>query len=174
MWPQDGRPVLVCAGSRHPMTARQLERTRDHEDMVLLTLDPNAQRRQERLLAEIGPHLAFGHNVAITTTFSRYVEGQGGAVSGLLGRLTSMALDAFRVAGLVLTGGDVAWAVCGALQAEAIAIVGEVQPGVPAGMLLGGPHAGLRVVTKAGGFGDENAILHSIEYIQGRQVEDDR
>jgi len=49
-------------------------------------------------------------------------------------------------------------------------IVDEVQPGVPRGTLLGGRCDGLRVVTKAGGFGDEGAIMRAIKMIQGSAI----
>ena len=38
-------------------------------------------------------------------------------------------------------------------------------PGVPAGRVLGGDHEGLRVVTKAGGFGDDYATIRVMNYL---------
>ncbi|WP_123535698.1 four-carbon acid sugar kinase family protein [Halosimplex salinum] len=67
-------------------------------------------------------------------------------------------------AGLFLTGGDVAGAVLDALAADAIELTGEsVADGVPAGRIATGPAAGTRVVTKAGGFGDERVIFNCLD-----------
>nr|MDA8217235.1 hypothetical protein [Dehalococcoidales bacterium] len=71
-------------------------------------------------------------------------------------------------AGMVLTGGDTAVALCKALGVGALAIEGEVEPGVPYGRLLEGPLAGLLVVTKAGGFGSPEAIAKAISFIRGK------
>jgi uncharacterized protein YgbK (DUF1537 family) len=73
-----------------------------------------------------------------------------------------------RVAGVVVTGGDGARALCHALQATSFRIEGEVASGVPVGRLIGGPMNGLSFVTKAGGFGDANTLLKSVHAIQDR------
>jgi uncharacterized protein YgbK (DUF1537 family) len=57
---------------------------------------------------------------------------------------------------LVLTGGDTAVRVAGALGATGILLEGEVEVGVPLGALIG-PRP-YRVVTKAGGFGDPDTL----------------
>jgi uncharacterized protein YgbK (DUF1537 family) len=57
---------------------------------------------------------------------------------------------------LVLTGGDTAVRVSGALGATGIFLEGEIDTGVPVGTLVG-PRP-YRVVTKAGGFGGPDAL----------------
>ena len=71
-----------------------------------------------------------------------------------------------KFAGLFLSGGDIAVEVCRRLSVVAISVLGEVEPGVPAGELVGGPGEGMRVVTKAGGFGTEEALVKSIAYLE--------
>ena len=44
-------------------------------------------------------------------------------------------------------------------------LTGEVQPGIGAGSLIGGARPGLRVATKAGGFGGEDALAAAIGYL---------
>jgi D-threonate/D-erythronate kinase len=166
-WSNDSRPVLVCAGSRHPTTARQLEHARDAGRVTLLEIDPEVRSNDERLSHTAISLLRAGRTVAICSTFTPYAAGRGAAIADMLGQISSTIVRHVAVAGLVLTGGDVARAVCQALGIEAIIIVGEVQPGVPAGWLQGGALPERRVVTKAGGFGNEDAILRSIQYIQG-------
>jgi uncharacterized protein YgbK (DUF1537 family) len=62
-----------------------------------------------------------------------------------------------------LTGGETAYSVCRALGSAAIALAGELEPGVPVGVLLDGPYGGLTVVTKAGGFGDPETLQRLYE-----------
>jgi len=75
-------------------------------------------------------------------------------------------LDIRKFAGLFLSGGDIAVEVCRRLAASAIRVHGEVEPGVPAAELVGGQGQGMRVVTKAGGFGTEEALIESILYLE--------
>ena len=62
----------------------------------------------------------------------------------------------------MLTGGDTALAVCRALGASALWLDGEIERGMPRGRLADGPHEGLSVVTKAGGFGGGDALLRAV------------
>lgn len=166
-WPPDGRPVLVVAGSHHRATARQLQRAASDGSLHLVCLSPEDEWAK-LLQAEVIPKLNHGHHVALTTTFSEHQSGKEKVIAETLAKMATEALAHSSVAGLVLTGGDIAWALCQALEADAVQLFDEVEAGVPAGVLLGGTAHGLRVVTKAGGFGDEMTILRGIEYIQGR------
>ncbi len=70
------------------------------------------------------------------------------------------------IAGVVVTGGDGARAVVEALGATGIALRDEVAAGVPIGTLVGGRAEGLPVVTKAGGFGAEDVLVHAVQAVQ--------
>jgi len=74
------------------------------------------------------------------------------------------------LAGLFLTGGETAVSSCRALQATGIEILQEVVPGIPLGRIIGGPFQGLRVITKAGAFGDDYAIIEAMKIFEiGRE-----
>jgi uncharacterized protein YgbK (DUF1537 family) len=73
------------------------------------------------------------------------------------------------ISGVVVTGGDGARALVDALDASAINLRDEVVTGVPIGTLVGGPADGLAVVTKAGGFGDDNALVQAVESVRYRR-----
>ena len=77
-------------------------------------------------------------------------------------------LVSLKPAGLFLTGGDTAIAVCRALDVNAIEILAEVSAGIPLGRLSGGISPGLPVVTKAGAFGGETAIVDAVKVLKGR------
>ncbi|CRE33338.1 Uncharacterized protein conserved in bacteria [Bordetella pertussis] len=64
---------------------------------------------------------------------------------------------------MVATGGDGASAVLAALQASGIALVDEL------GTLTGGQAAGLPVVTKAGGFGEQDVLIRAAQAIRERR-----
>ena len=68
---------------------------------------------------------------------------------------------------LILTGGETAQAVCHALQATGVQIIGEPESGIPYGRLIGGTAPGLSVVTKAGGFGQPDSLINLIDFLVG-------
>jgi len=165
-WEPQAGPVLVVAGSRHPAAARQLQEAQEERGLHLvhLVLDESEGgawwSQASRVLAE-------GRHVALTTTFSPYRPGGETRAAALLARAAAVVCASVQILGLILTGGDTADAVCAAMDMTAVRVLGEVQPGIPAASGTGGQGDGLRLVTKAGGFGDERAIVDSIDFIQG-------
>ncbi|MFJ1100938.1 D-threonate kinase, partial [Bordetella bronchiseptica] len=91
------------------------------------------------------------------------------SVARRLGELAARLVLAHGAAGVVATGGDGASAVLAALQASGIALVDEVTGGVPLGTLTGGQAAGLPVVTKAGGFGEQDVLIRAAQAIRERR-----
>jgi uncharacterized protein YgbK (DUF1537 family) len=73
-----------------------------------------------------------------------------------LAQAGSQLIQEGRISGIVATGGDTANALCTALGAQALEILGEVEAGIPIMRVLG--TASLPLVTKAGGFGSLAAI----------------
>lgn len=64
---------------------------------------------------------------------------------------------------LVLVGGDGAAQTLLALGATGVRVSDALVEGVPVGTIVGGPHAGLAVATKAGGFGNEQTLTQIID-----------
>lgn len=84
-------------------------------------------------------------------------------------RFGSLAADLsarHELSGFVVTGGDGARALTAALDVRAIALTGEVAPGIPLGTLSGGPRHGRAIVTKAGGFGSPTALLEAADAVR--------
>ena len=63
-----------------------------------------------------------------------------------------------------LVGGDGARAVLRRLGARALAVRDAAVEGAPMMTIVGGPHDGLAVWTKAGGFGDSETLLRILEH----------
>ena len=77
-------------------------------------------------------------------------------------------LDALKnpaIRGLALSGGDTAFAILSALGTTGIKLEREVVPGIPHGRLIGGLANGTAVVTKAGGFGGEDALAAVTDFL---------
>ena len=159
-----GRPalgsgrVLVVAGSRSPLSDLQLA------TLPLLEFDPDHTAEESiaaRLLAASGP-------VAGVRALGAIHPGAGPAVADALGRIARRALEGGGYDSIYTTGGDVTVAVCRALEASAIELLGEVLPLASYGRLSGGPFNGLAIVTKGGLVGGTNAAMACVTYLQQR------
>jgi len=91
------------------------------------------------------------------------------AIAETLGGIAASALAGSGVAphdvALILTGGDTAMAVLAPLGIEGIEIGGELLKGIMAGRVKGGFFSGARVVTKAGAFGKDDALLRVVRLL---------
>lgn len=184
-----GGCVLIIAGSASETTRAQLDACGEIEGLVEIRVESQAiakgeqdeQEELKRVRRLLQAAVCEADVVAFTLTASRHeIEstktlaaargfGTGEIESYLahtLARLTAEMLNGgATVKGLVLTGGTTAKLVVSELQADAIEILEEIEPGIPLGR-VSGTHD-LLVVTKAGGFGGPKAIFGSVERIAG-------
>lgn len=157
----DGRPVVVVAGSVHPVTVAQVAALAA-SGVAHLAIDPRRpdtwpdDAALDRVLASPPVALSLHEGIPEGGLPSDWVAGAVrllDRVAGALGR--RLAGDAGTA--LVVTGGETAQCVLWGLGATAIDVTGEVLPGVPTGRLhLRG--RSVPVVTKSGGFGGPDAL----------------
>lgn len=169
-------PLLVVAGSRNDVTAAQLRKAMAALELAViepevqhLVAEDEAERAGEvaRVAAAAGQSLAAGRPTLVTTCFGAIVPGGSLPIAVGLGEIARSIMSEHPVGGLFLTGGDIAFQVCCALSGQALKPVAEVVPGLPASLLSGGAWDGLRIVTKAGGFGKKDAIVVGCHYLIG-------
>lgn len=179
-----GKGVFVLAGSVSAVTVRQISYLQKMLKVQIIDLTPcllsSTPEDRETLLSGIvektrGP-LENGRDVVVRCSPSPNATVESAkrvstiefesrffnAVRTLVKAVVAMG----HIAGLVLTGGDTAFTACQALNVTATEIVDEVQPGVPAVKFIGGIGDGLRVVTKAGAFGEEDALVAAVKYLR--------
>lgn len=183
-----GFPALVIAGSVSEVLRRQVAVLRREGAAVIsvnaaaiLTGDDQATAETLRVREEARVALALGRDaVVLTASAPQDVDRAlaAGAVAGLDGRAvverltralgqTGAELARTRLAGgMVLTGGDTAAGVCRYLGTMGILVQAEVAPGIPFGRLQGGDLPDLPVITKAGAFGEENALVQSVQFLK--------
>jgi uncharacterized protein YgbK (DUF1537 family) len=159
-------PVLVVAGSRHEATARQIRVLRESGVPIVRPgqslIDDPATDLNDTVI-EVATHLAAGRSAVLTTLGLAPCPLGGHAVATRLAQIVAAPEVSSQVAGLVVTGGDVAAAVSMAPGAKALWLEGEITPGLPRGVIEGGRLHSSRIATKAGSFGDENALLACID-----------
>ncbi|WP_321799550.1 four-carbon acid sugar kinase family protein [Caballeronia sp. J97] len=123
-------PAVLRDGARHPQWQTWTERIGD------------AVRRKEDAIVRIGRDDAFD-------------PAEGALLSGALAALVAPHFD--RLGGLIATGGETARAMLAAAKVGSLELVREIEAGVALGRPSNG--AGPSIVTKAGAFGSEHALL---------------
>jgi uncharacterized protein YgbK (DUF1537 family) len=167
-----GEGILAVSASYHPSTRSQVEFLRQKGFTVLeIPLDVALGKKASgEILQRI--YQAREQNkvcLVLTLPLMPRIVGEENRLAQGLAKLVCAACQQKAPAGMVLTGGDAAAAVCRELGVEALRLGGEVQPGIPWGILEGGMLPGSRVVTKSGGFGDETALWSCCQFLEKMQ-----
>jgi uncharacterized protein YgbK (DUF1537 family) len=177
-------PALGVVGSVAPETLAQLDAVPDEG---IVALDPRAvvtdtqtsvDRAVERAVGRLGSNettvvtaatdgadvettLAAGREAGLSESQTRTrVES---ALASVAARVHSRA----EPSGLFATGGAVARATLDELDADGVTLSGRsVETGIPLGVVDGGDAVGTPVVTKAGGFGSETAIVNALRVLE--------
>lgn len=90
----------------------------------------------------------------------------GEYVRVMMGKMVREILLEVPVAGLFVTGGDTALGVLENLEAEGAWIMAEVLTGIPQVKVEGGLKDGLKMITKAGAFGQKDAIAFAMRKLK--------
>lgn len=182
--------VLTVAGSVNQVTQKQVEYLANQADILVISMaskelliDSGLEEEKDRLRTLVQAALAQEKDIVLCTAQSKVdVEKalEQGAKIGLnnkevaekiarnVGEITAFLINHFALRSVVLTGGDIAIATYNALGLQGIKIQAEVLPGIPYGIVDTGEYQGLRLITKAGAFGDKNALFKSIKFLKGQ------
>jgi len=160
--------LLIIVGSNNTRSREQLKMVRNNISVNIINLETENLYRNggyheetDRLLCAAGK-LAKGP-IIISSTFSQYIPDVHETISRILAIFTRKFLKQKDFDGLFITGGDTAMAICNELSVSAIKLHGEMDIGIPFGEMVSGPAHGLTIITKAGGFGKNDAILKVLQ-----------
>jgi uncharacterized protein YgbK (DUF1537 family) len=184
-----GECVVVIAGSVSEVTAQQIHTAAKTLNVKVVTIDVHRILRGEeagslevaRVVDEAEKAFHVGRDVIIRLAESLSAleeakeSGRGLGLTDremrtqmghILGRTSQAIMKRGNVCGMVVTGGETAFNVYTALDVLEVRVEEEVLPGIPVVTIVGGSACGTRVVTKAGAFGDEDALVTAIEYLR--------
>ena len=158
-------PALVVAGSRHAATLDQIASLEDAGATVFSLLEEDLRTCAWLLHSGAAcDGLKAGQNVVLCARDLSAMPGEEQRIAEALAVWCAEVLAALEhpPALLALTGGDTASAVCRVVGCTQIQLVDEAGPGLALGVMLDGESAGVRVLTKAGGFGQRQALVRAI------------
>lgn len=183
-------PLLAIAGSATELTQAQLQRVLGERPTTLVRPVPRAEDSAvpdvEATAAEVSAAVRRARAGEIVLLASvvhpedvrELSDEESDALPEALGRIAARviaaadgpgtgAADTAVIGGLYTTGGDITTSVLAALGAVGMEIDEEVVPLAAAGALVGGPWAGLPIVTKGGLVGDAGTALACLDHLSG-------
>ncbi len=161
---RSGGPVIVGAGSLQDATRRQVARAlrlRLFGDVAVRMedIDGGWDRALDRTVAAARRVLGDGRYPLFRTVAPENpVSGDDSAARFIAAGIRTVA-EEHDPDGLILTGGDTAVAAASAFDIRRITLVREIMPGIPLGLWHRSGLPPLPVITKAGGFGPEDAFI---------------
>ena len=174
--------ILTVSGSVSSITHQQLRQVEQRNipafqlnKSLVTSDDPEAQKKRKELSKKIANSLSEKHAMIRTTSEILSTDDSTGLpihlkITKILASIALLAMEESKVdvhdLVLILTGGDTAQSVINILGAEGVEIEGELLEGIVKGHLIGGEWGGLTIITKAGGFGKEDALKKIIEIIE--------
>lgn len=169
------RRVLVVVGSMNEVSRKQIQSLENEPGVESVEISATALTEKdkdpiEEASRKASEALLNGESVALYSSdedlpgeLSERADGH--VVEGLANIVAGLSEGGLFDA-LVLTGGDTAVHVSRELGAQGIMLEGEIEPGVATGTLIG-PRP-YRVITKAGGFGNPETLLHALHTLKGK------
>ena len=179
-------PVLTVVGSVNPKNAHQVEKLlEDGGAKELLVswqvLMGGESNRVNALLSEAIELLGGGRDVVIRTSRDAknvelsITEGKKAGLSRAeiadriaigLQRFVMDVLGSVKIGGLAVTGGATALKLLSETGCRGIEVFREIEPGVPLGQVVGGDLDGLKIITKAGGFGSPDVFRLGLDVLK--------
>ncbi|MDK2986240.1 MAG: D-threonate/D-erythronate kinase [Clostridia bacterium] len=179
------RSVLVIAGTFNRITSDQIMEAKKLDNTRLIEFSTEAfvsgeaelevknvtRKAQEALVDNKIAIIALDTLIKDRKELEGYkisenVRRYGKKIADSLGAIAKELTMKGVVTDLVVTGGGTASHVVEIMGASFITLENELLPGIPSGKLQGGQCEGLRVVTKAGGFGSRDSLAKVIEYLR--------
>lgn len=180
------KPVLVITGSPAKMSKLQMEAARKHGEIVLSLsggsgsrVDEGWNERVKRVGKEAMEYLLQGRNVVIDGAG----EGKEEILNAYKGDSTALfdeskiiqdsiaslfceIADKIELGGVMITGGDTVLSICSRISPKGLRIRGMFEPFIPLGNMHSPKLQNVPVITKSGGFGNENTVVNAIKYMK--------
>lgn len=177
------KPVLAIVGSLSEVSRKQVKYA-ENKGIDVLKIDVSSILRGKNIedysnlakdILNQGKDLIitsaydledYEKSINVGKTLSKTKEEVSSITQDILGRIGKNIVETSNISGLFITGGDIAIGFIKNTNTIGSKIIDEIATGIPLMKLIGGEFNGLKVVTKAGGFGKEEAIYYSIEKLK--------
>jgi len=175
---QKALPAVVLSGSLNPVTRAQIRKIEDTLEPYVARFDPVAlsgRKGQRALNVEVvkaSEAMRDGQDIVMCLQNGK---GEGpnkwrtGKALSSLSKIVKDLVSEERGSGLILVGGETAAQACRAMGVNTLMIEDEANLGLACAKILDGKNRGMRIVTKAGGFGNEYALVKAVNFLKMRR-----
>jgi len=185
----DSSTIFIVAGSVSDVTREQINFAKGQGIIEVIDVDlesiftDSEEKELGRIIKKASSLAAEGKDIAIRSARTRELidyardlgkrQGLGSIevsekIARFLGKAAKEICSGLAPGGIMLTGGDVAIKSAEVMKISGILIKDEILPGVPFGYFMSEQYGHIPVVTKAGAFGKEDAVVKIIEFLKGR------
>ncbi len=184
---KEKKSSVVIAGSVNKTTISQAEHASKEQGIKMIDIDPGMilsgqnEKEKRRIMDIASEVISTGDDLIIRSISSSdtvkkwLIKGNelgmddlmvSDAIAGFLGSLAAEIISRNNLKGVVLTGGDTAIHTLHSLNVSGIIVKDEILHGIPSGRFTDDKYRDLIVVTKAGGFGEEDALIKILKYLR--------
>ncbi|NLB89388.1 MAG: four-carbon acid sugar kinase family protein [Syntrophomonadaceae bacterium] len=179
-----GGLILLAIGSCSVETSRQLNKVSDYYNLPIIKLETELIRKgHERQIIETcvkkaAREVEKGNNIILLSVDTLFKNNSwlekdilmntedSLRIVDTIGKTVKKLNDMYKLYAIISAGGDTSLQICKALESSYIKLLDEIKPGIPLGTMLGGKGDSLLMVTKSGGFGDDDVLIQVIQYLK--------
>lgn len=184
---KDNKCSIVIAGSASEVTRRQIDfavhylrvrladiettkifsSERDEEKKRILGIAKEAVSKDEDLIIRSAPSreaVTYAFEAGEASGFDRSAVSE--SIAKFLGEIGSEIIKAAGIKGMLLTGGDTAFKTAQSLNISGLILQDEIEHGIPYGHYAEEKYRNTIIVTKAGGFGNEDSVFRVLNFLR--------
>lgn len=180
---------IIIAGSVSEVTRKQIEYAKENSAITIIDVEIeklfSGEKNQEkkRILHLIKESSQTGQDIIIRSAASKatvaksFEQGQkhgltrlqvSETIASFLGEIARYVIQEIKINGVLFTGGDIAIKAVQCLNISATMIQDEILPGIPYGYFIDDAYKDILIASKAGGFGNEDAIFQVLTFLNKR------
>jgi 2-keto-3-deoxygluconate permease len=178
---------IIVAGSVSEVTRKQIDYVIEKLPVTLIDVEigklftRELHKEKNRIIDVIKVSSKKGEDIIIRSASSKAIvtksfeKGQeygldrfkvSEAIASFLGEIARYIIQEIKINGILFTGGDIAIKAAQCLNISGTIIQDEILPGVPYGYFVEEQYKNIIIVSKAGGFGDEDAIFQVLNFLK--------
>jgi D-threonate/D-erythronate kinase len=184
---KSNKSCVVIAGSVSEVTRRQIDFAVHYLPVKLVDIETDKlfsierSREKKRILELVEESISTGEDIIIRSAPTREAvaksfetAGEYGldrfkvseSIASFLGELAGEIIQGGKIKGILLTGGDTAIKTSQSLNSSGVILKDEIIHGIPYGYFAEEKYSSVIVVSKAGGFGGDDAIFRVLNFIK--------
>ena len=175
--------TLIMIGSRNNITSSQMKALEEEIGVPKITIftedvfNGNKDKMIQDVADQVNNLISSGCKllaVVVDTLFSEFkvqlkdpeqyiIDSM--RIAKTIGELSRIIYESNPIDTIISSGGDTSQQILEALGAKGVLLENEIISGIPIGRIIEGIADGSTIITKSGGFGDENSLIKTVEFL---------